>query len=71
MLGKTHEPTTLKPGDRVYHSKDPSLKGFVHSVDDPPYSVMVLWDGGSDWDELDLDFQWANKLVLEEDPGVP
>jgi hypothetical protein len=69
MLGSVAEPTSLKVGDRVVHYRDPDLRGRIAVVEPNRLSVMVAWDRVSDnpgEDDEELDFQWANKLVLEE-----
>lgn len=55
-------------GDRVVHVKDPTLVGAIKIVEENRLSVMVLWDRAGmspddPYEEGDLDFQWANKVV--------
>jgi hypothetical protein len=52
----------FKVDDRVAHRKEGTLQGTIVSVDDPPLSVQVLWDGDDT-----SDFQWNEKLIRLED----
>jgi len=49
-----------KVGDRVQHYRDDSLVGTIIIIENNRLSCMVAWD---DYLELDLDFQWSNKLI--------
>jgi hypothetical protein len=53
-------------GDKVSFDRDNSLVGGVVSVDDPPFTVRVRWEG----DDPEPESMWANRLVSVCAPEV-
>lgn len=56
----------VRIGQRVRHSKDDTLSGWVIAVDTnlaDRSTVQILWDGNDYWD---IDIVWSNKLEVIE-----